>query len=106
MSDNGAGAGWCWIGKNYPYERIFFHYRTCLYIPYSPKSSSSSTCLHLSFFTSSSSTTSASNSENSQPPCPPPEWTPPTTSISTDGKSILRSTGRIALQRHTAMIQS
>jgi hypothetical protein len=24
--DNGAGGGWCWIGRNYPYERIFFHY--------------------------------------------------------------------------------
>ena len=23
---NGAQGGWCWIGKNYPYERIFFHY--------------------------------------------------------------------------------
>lgn len=27
-SDNGAGAGWCWIGHKYPYERIFFHYCT------------------------------------------------------------------------------
>jgi uncharacterized membrane protein len=24
--DNNAGAGWCWIGKDYYYERIFFHY--------------------------------------------------------------------------------
>src|ERR1700738_2452006 len=24
--DNAAGAGWCWIDKNYQMERLFFHY--------------------------------------------------------------------------------
>lgn len=32
MIDNSAGGGWCWIGKNYPYERIFFHYCAALLI--------------------------------------------------------------------------
>jgi len=26
ISDDQAGAGWCWIGPDYYYERIFFHY--------------------------------------------------------------------------------
>ena len=28
---NGAGGGWCWIGKLYPLERIFFHYCIVLF---------------------------------------------------------------------------